>query len=243
LFGHEKGAFTGAMNQKQGQFELADGGTLFLDEIGDMPLTAQTRLLRALQEREIRRVGGTRWIQIDVRIIAATHQDVEKRLRQDLRYRLNVFPIPTPALRERRSDIPILARHFASMQDANISAEAEALLVRHSWPGNVRELQNVIQRAVALGSGDTIVPENLPLEIAPAPQEAQSMVERSLNYVETLDAAKRELLETAYARANGNLTRVADLLGVTPAYVYMLINKLDMPHLRKRPSISAVHSN
>jgi DNA-binding NtrC family response regulator len=177
LFGHEKGSFTGAIGQKKGLLELADGGTVFLDEIGDLSSSLQAKLLRFLQEKTFKRVGGTKDIKVDVRIVAATHQPLPVRVeeglfRQDLYYRLKVVDIVVPALRERVEDIPLLARHF--LQDLNrslrksferITPEAEARLMRYPWPGNVRELKNAIERAMILGSGPTIRAEDLPIEL------------------------------------------------------------------------------
>ncbi len=177
LFGHEKGAFTDARTQKNGLLELADGGTVFLDEIGDLPLPLQAKLLRFLQEKTFKRVGGTRDIKVDVRVIAATHQPLptlvkEGRFRQDLYYRLKVIDGVIPPLRERSDDVPLLARAF--VQDLNrelrrdvrhIAAEAEAAMLRYGWPGNVRELRNALERAMILGQGDTIVLDALPFEI------------------------------------------------------------------------------
>lgn len=177
LFGHEKGAFTGGIAKKLGKFELASGGTLFLDEIGNLNLTTQANLLRALQEKKIERVGGTRPIKIDVRIIAATHRDLEKAVREgsfreDLYYRLNVVLINLPPLRERKDDIPLLIEHFLRRYRSESQGKLKYvplktldLLMRYSWPGNVRELENVIERAIVMGKGDTILPQDLPLEI------------------------------------------------------------------------------
>jgi formate hydrogenlyase transcriptional activator len=168
LFGHERGAFTGAITQKAGRLELADHGTLFLDEVGDIPLEIQPKLLRVLQEREFERLGGARTRKLDVRLVAATHRDLErmmaeKQFRSDLYYRLNVFPIEIPPLRERPEDIPLLAQHFAQQfsRRANkrietIQPETMQALTRHHWPGNIRELQNVIERAVILSSGSVL---------------------------------------------------------------------------------------
>jgi formate hydrogenlyase transcriptional activator len=165
LFGHERGAFTGALTQTTGRFQLAHGGTLFLDEIGDLPLELQPKLLRVLQEQEFERLGSTRTIRVDVRIVAATNQDLwqmvqERRFRADLYYRLNVFPIALPALRERKVDVPLLVQHFVrkfahrmNRDVPYISPEVMETLLDHDWPGNIRELQNVIERAVILSSG------------------------------------------------------------------------------------------
>jgi len=177
LFGHEAGAFTGAAGQKLGRFELADGGTLLLDEIGDLAATIQIKLLRVLQEREFVRVGGTKTVACDVRIIAATSRDLRKAMdegtfREDLYYRLNVFPIALPPLRQRREDIPLLVEHFIghfaaelNVPKPTISDQAVALLAGYNWPGNIRELQNVIERAVLLVDGQTIQPAHLPREV------------------------------------------------------------------------------
>ena len=183
LFGHEKGAFTGAHQRKLGRFELAEGGTLFLDEIGDLPGPTQVKLLRVLQEREFERVGGTRTIRLDVRLVGATHQNLEAliaqgRFRQDLYFRLNVFPIVLPSLRERVEDIPILARHFLehfrrsmARPGLRLSADALAALMAYGWPGNVRELENVMERAVILARDGVIGPELLQLQAPPGPPQ------------------------------------------------------------------------
>ena len=177
LFGHEKGAFTGAHQLKKGKMELAHGGTVFLDEVGDISAELQTKLLRFLQEREFERVGGTQPIHVDVRVIAATNRDLssaikEGRFREDLYYRLNVIPISLPPLRERREDIPVLAKYFlrrfalkTKKNFTGITAEAEARLVAYAWPGNVRELANVIERAAVLGQGPEITLDDLPPRI------------------------------------------------------------------------------
>ena len=165
LFGHERGAFTGAITQKSGRLELADHGTLFLDEIGDIPLELQPKLLRVLQEREFERLGSTRTTKVDARLVAATHSDLErmmaeKQFRSDLYYRLNVFPIEMPSLRERSEDIPLLVRHFVQLFARRMNRGIETIpsatmqaLTRYSWPGNIRELQNLIERAVILSAG------------------------------------------------------------------------------------------
>ncbi|MBD3347690.1 MAG: response regulator, partial [Candidatus Eisenbacteria bacterium] len=176
LFGHEKGAFTGAVRQKKGRFETADGGTVFLDEIGDMSPALQAKLLRFLQERVVQRVGGTSDTEVDVRVLAATNKDLETeiregRFRDDLYYRLNVVTITIPPLRERTEDVPVLARHFLMKQSRpggkpkKMSPRAMRLAMEYDWPGNVRELENVIQRAVVLSRGETIFPEHLPAKI------------------------------------------------------------------------------
>ncbi|MFV1952060.1 MAG: sigma-54 interaction domain-containing protein [Nitrospinota bacterium] len=177
LFGHEKGAFTGAMRRRIGRFELADKGTIFLDEIGDMSPALQVKILRVLQEQEFERVGGTETIKVNVRVIAATHRDLEKaveenRFREDLFYRLNVIPVNLPPLRERKSDIPLLVNHFLDyfnqVKNRNvkyISPESIKFLSSYRWPGNVRELENLIERLVVLNDNDTIMPEDMPEKV------------------------------------------------------------------------------
>jgi two-component system nitrogen regulation response regulator GlnG len=177
LFGHEKGAFTGATNQKPGKFELCDGGTIFLDEIGDMSLPTQTKVLRAIQEGEIQRVGGTTTLKVSVRLVAATNKDLEamvatRQFREDLYYRLNVFRIRLPALRYRKGDVPLLVDYMLQRQAAakklkpkRLSDEALDALLAYDWPGNVRELENVVQRANVLAKGETILPKDLPQDV------------------------------------------------------------------------------
>ena len=177
LFGHEKGAFTGATNQKPGKFELCDGGTIFLDEIGDMSLPTQTKVLRAIQEGEIQRVGGTTTLKVSVRLVAATNKDLEamvatRLFREDLYYRLNVFRIRLPALRHRKGDVPLLVDYMLQRQAAakklkpkRLSDEALDALLAYDWPGNVRELENVVQRANVLAKGETILPKDLPQDV------------------------------------------------------------------------------
>ena len=189
LFGHEKGAFTGAINQRIGRFELADGGTLFLDEVGDIPLELQPKLLRALQEQEFERLGSTRTIKVDVRVIAATNRDlprmvVDQQFRIDLYYRLNVFPLQVPPLRERTADIPMLVRYFAQKFSRRMNRHIETIpaatlsaLAAYSWPGNVRELENLIERAVILTTGTSL---EIPLsELRPGPALAPSATLKS----------------------------------------------------------------
>jgi formate hydrogenlyase transcriptional activator len=212
LFGHERGAFTGAINQKIGRFELADRGTLFLDEVGDLPLELQPKLLRVLQEHEFERLGGNRTQRVDVRVVAATHQDLsklvaERAFRSDLFYRLNVFPINLPALRERPEDVPLLVRYFVQIFSARLDktveyvpAEAMDALVRYSWPGNIRELENLIERAVLLSPGKELrVPVS---ELAPAtaglaasPNSASTFISAAPGAtapVSTLEEAERQ---------------------------------------------------
>ena len=199
LFGHEKGAFTGAMKQRLGRFETANGGTLFLDEIGDIPLELQAKLLRVLQEQEFERLGSTRTRRVDVRVIAATNQDLarlvsEKRFRMDLFYRLNVFPIAVPALRQRTEDIPLLVAHFVhkyaarmSKRVSKITKDAMATLMDYHWPGNIRELQNCIERAMILTEGDVLQTPELPRSVPSSPHPVTVMEVRRDHLSKTLE--------------------------------------------------------
>jgi Nif-specific regulatory protein len=238
LFGHEKGAFTGAVVQKKGRLEVAAGGTVFLDEIGEMPLQLQVKLLRVLQERQMERVGGTQPIKLDIRLIAATNRNLEEevragRFRQDLYYRLNVVTLKTPPLRERQSDIPILALHFASKFGAQcgrriggISPEAEAYLLRYDWPGNIRELENALERAVVLGSSDVIQLEDLPESVREIARPSDLV--RAPGLQDAVDRAKHEAIEQAFRQAKGDHAGAAKLLGVHPNYLYRLMRNLGM---------------
>ncbi|MDD4888464.1 MAG: sigma-54-dependent Fis family transcriptional regulator, partial [Phycisphaerae bacterium] len=232
LFGHERGAFTSADARRLGRFELADGGTLFLDEIGEIPLSTQVKLLRVLQEREFVRVGGVETISTDARIIAASNRDLAAevkagRFRDDLFYRLHVFPIPMPPLRDRREDIPMLVDHFCrrAARDLNVqlpttTAEALAMLTAYDWPGNIRELQNVIERATLLCAGQPVTPNHLPRELTgdTAPVEP-APGNRSDSHVAgapaTLWDYERALIEQAIDRAKGNQTQAARDLGIS----------------------------
>jgi Nif-specific regulatory protein len=239
LFGHEKGAFTGATAAKKGRFELADGGSLFLDEIGDMPMPVQIKLLRVLQERCFERVGGAKTIAVDVRIIAATHQDLEAAIprgefREDLYYRLNVVPILLPPLRERREDIPLLIEHFLAKWNrennrrVRITGRALQAMLNYDWPGNVRELENCIERMVVMSRRRLVLPEDLPLPVAPADgpkaRPARPSAARSPGVagrspapgLSTLRDMEREQIIQALARAGGVQARAAALLEITP---------------------------
>jgi Nif-specific regulatory protein len=241
LFGHEKGAFTGAIAQKKGKFEMASGGTLFLDEVGELPASLQVKLLRVLQEREIERLGGTKPIKVDIRLIAATNRDldaavVKKEFRNDLYFRLKVVTIDTPALRERGGDILRLARHFVSRFSREqartvngISPEAEAILLSYEWPGNVRELQNIMERAIVVGGTDTVLAKDLPKEILKAADGGHET--ESLNLKEVGIAAQRRAVEKAISRADGNWREAAILLGCNRTEVYKIVKKLGMDHL------------
>jgi DNA-binding NtrC family response regulator len=231
LFGHEKGAFTGASTRKPGRFELADGGSLFLDEIGDMPLSAQPKLLRAIQEGRFYRVGGTHTISVDVRIIAATNRDLHEevrtgRFREDLFYRLNVVPIALPPLRQRREDIPALVEFFLRRFEQQpgrdvcaISAGALATLASHDWPGNIRELENAIERATLLCDGPTLEIEDLPAEItSPCAAPADSPAPLKERVRSATQKIEREAIAEALAATGGNVTQAAEQLGTSPAH-------------------------
>lgn len=244
LFGHERGAFTGALIQKKGRLEVADGGTVFLDEIGELSPALQVKLLRVLQEREFERVGGTRAIKVDIRVIAATNKDLEKAVeegtfRQDLYYRLNVVSLKMPALRERQKDIPLLANYFAAKYGrkcnrriTGISSEAQSRLANYYWPGNVRELENAIERAVVLGTTEQILLEDLPESVVES--GAATTTAQKTRYHEAVSQTKREIILDAVREAKGNYTEAAKLLGVHPNYLHRLIRNLDLKdQLRK----------
>ena len=247
LFGHERGAFTGAITQKKGKLEIAHGGTVFLDEIGELAPLLQAKLLRVLQESEFERVGGTRPIQVDLRVIAATNRDLAKAVkdgtfREDLYFRLNVVSIEAPPLRTRREDIPLLASYFLTKYTnktkrhiRGISPRARSCLTRYDWPGNVRELENAIERAVVLGSSELILPEDLP---EPLLEGAPSGADVSANrYHEVLNQTKKRLIVDAYEQAGGSYTEAAKRLGVHPNYLHRLIRNLNLKEdLRKGAS-------
>jgi two-component system, NtrC family, response regulator AtoC len=235
LFGHEKGAFTGADQLKKGKMELANGGTVFLDEIGDVSQELQTKLLRFLQEREFDRVGGIKAIRVDVRVVAATNRDLdlavkEGRFREDLYHRLNVVPILLPPLREIREDIPALARHFlqrfakdVKKNLSGISEESLNKLSAYHWPGNVRELANVMERAVVLGQGPEIAPHDLPARIVAAQSEPKS---DGISYRDAMDAYRRQLVIRALAQTQGNRAAAARALGLHEKYFLRLLKSL-----------------
>ena len=237
LFGHERGAFTGAITQKKGKIEVADGGTLFLDEIGELALPLQAKLLRVLQEREFERVGGTRPIKVDIRLIAASNRNLDEAVktnlfRQDLFFRLNVVSVTLPPLRDRREDIPLLASHFlqryaraADRPIIGISPEAHALLRNYDWPGNVRELQNALERAVVLGLSDHIRPEDLPEALVETNQRVDDGV---LRYHDAVNSVKRQLILRAIEQAGGNFTEAAKLLDLHPNYLHRLVRNMDL---------------
>ena len=225
LFGYEKGAFTGAMTAKPGRFELANGGTLFLDEIGDITPAVQVKLLRVLQERRFERLGGTRSIEVDVRVVAATNRDLQQLIadgdfREDLFYRLNVVPVTLPPLRARTSDIPLLVAHFLEKFNAGakkISPAAMQAIVSYQWPGNIRELENTIERIVILSHGDDLGVEDLPLEIRLNSSECATAPGDFVLPDDGIDLEEVELdlVRQALARAGGSAPKAAKLLGLT----------------------------
>lgn len=228
LFGHEKGAFTGAVARKLGRFELANNGTLFLDEITEMPLSMQVKLLRVLQERQFERVGGTESIKVDVRVIAATNRNPLESIkkgtfREDLYYRLNVLPIYIPPLRERSEDIPLLVMHFLKKfnpsQTQLISPDAMGLMMAYEWPGNIRELQNVIERAVILSQGNEIKGHHLPKEIQKIENnktnDSQELILNFPDHGISFEEVEKELIIKALEKSNGNQTKAAQLLNIT----------------------------
>ena len=258
LFGHEKGAFTGAVARRLGRFELADGGTLFLDEVGDLPADVQVKLLRVLQEREFERVGGTETVKVDVRVISATHRDLEQQIsagefREDLYYRLNVFPITLPALRERPEDIALLCDHFIQKyarairkKVRGLEAAALASLAAYPWPGNVRELENVIERAMILARGEELTPADLEFSRRPLPPPPPatstpprgtaagatpppSSSGRGLH--ERLHEQERAEIVGAIEQAQGNIALAARTLGINRSTLYYRLRKHGLEHL------------
>jgi len=254
LFGHEKGAFTGANTQRIGKFEQCDGGTIFLDEIGDMTLATQTKILRVLQNGTFDRVGGNQPVKVDVRVIAATNKPLEKAVeeggfREDLFYRLNVVRIQLPSLRERREDIPQLVSYFLSTNSPNpkqpktVQPDALAKLETHDWPGNVRELENAVQRALVMAKGDAILLENLPPEVLNVADAASPDVDgddlaglasklfrwaRNNPDLKVIPAVERELVINALKETDGNQVQSAKLLGITRATLRKRIEKFDI---------------
>ncbi len=237
LFGHEKGAFTGAAAQKKGRIEMAEGGTLFLDEVSELAPELQAKLLRVLQEREFERVGGTRAIPLDTRLIAATNKKLSVAIeagefRKDLYYRLNVVTLTMPTLRERTEDIPQLAEHFLAKASRkcktkmkSLSEEAKACLIKYDWPGNVRELENAIERAVVLGSGNVVLPEDLPetiLEAGWAPSDGSTKYHRSVK------ETKRQMIVQALHQAHGSYLEAAKALGIHPNSLLRLMRNLNV---------------
>jgi Nif-specific regulatory protein len=243
LFGHEKGAFTGALNLRKGRLEFGDGGTVFLDEIGELSPVLQTKLLRVLQEREFERVGGNKSLKVDIRIIAATNQDLDAAIasgafRQDLFFRLNVVQLKMPALRNRLEDVPMLANYFAAKyahkcnrRVVGISPAAQKLLQTYDWPGNVRELENAIERAVVMGSTEHILSEDLPEPVleAGAPHASSS----SSGYHDNVTTTKKQIILDAMKKSDGSYTEAAKLLGLHPNYLHRLVKNLNLKqHLK-----------
>jgi transcriptional regulator with GAF, ATPase, and Fis domain len=253
LFGHERGAFTGAATQKKGRLEVADGGVVFLDEIGELAPALQVKLLRVLQEREYERVGGTHSIKIDIRLVAATNRDLTEAVRsgefrQDLYYRLAVVKLTMPPLREHRDDIPMLTRHFvqkyakrSKVKAKPVSREAMAALVNYEWPGNVRELENAIERALVMGSSDAVLLEDLPESLLE--QESPAEMHEG-KYHASVKELKKQLILDAVEQTRGNYVEAAGILGVHPNYLHRLIRNLGLKEslqsrLRERSRSSA----
>jgi len=236
LFGHEKGSFTGAIATKKGRLEIAEGGTVFLDEIGELAPMLQAKMLRALQQREFERVGSTRTLKLDARVIAATNKNLEdaikaNQFRQDLYYRLNVVSVVVPPLRDRPDDIPLLAMYFASKYSERckrplkgISSAARALLMSYSWPGNVRELENAVEHAIVLGTGEEILPDDLPEALL----EVQPAEDSGAKYHDQINRLKKRMIADAVKQCKGNYTEAARALGVHPNYLHRLIRNLDI---------------
>ena len=253
LFGHERGAFTGAAVLKKGRLEVADGGVVFLDEIGELAPALQVKLLRVLQEREFERVGGTHSIKVDIRLIAATNRDLDEaarkgEFRQDLYYRLAVVKLTMPALREHRDDIPMLTRHFvqkyakrSKVKPKPVSREAMAALVNYEWPGNVRELENAVERALVMGASDSMLLEDLPESLLE--QESPAEMHEG-KYHASMKELKKQLIVDAVEQTRGNYVEAAGILGVHPNYLHRLIRNLGLKEmlqegLRGRSKFSA----
>ena len=234
LFGHEKGAFTGAEKQKRGRFELADGGTIFLDEIGDMSPATQAKLLRILQSKELTRLGSEEMLHVDVRTIAATNRNLEELIkanafREDLYYRLNVFPIYLPPLRERKDDIPGLVLHFLkknSQPENKMDPHTLRALMNYHWPGNVRELENIIERMIILSGDDPISVEFLPPQFQGIAQSTGSFSIEIPEAGLSIDAVEKELINKALKKARGNKSHAAKLLGITRRKLYSMMERL-----------------
>jgi Nif-specific regulatory protein len=242
LFGYEKGAFTGAMNQKIGKFELADGGTLFLDEISEMSPGMQAKLLRVLQEEVFYRVGGITPIQVDVRVISATNRDIalevaEGRFREDLYYRLNVVQINMPALRERKEDIPLLAEYYmnifkqeSGLSDLKLSKKAMDKMMTYDWHGNVRELRNALERAVVMGNGQKIMPEDMPFFDH---KPGQPGMDIGLSLKDAMDKFKKEFIALNLKHTGGNKSNAAKKMGIQRTYLSRLISQYNLSNEMK----------
>ena len=240
LFGHERGAFTGAVKRKLGRFELADGGTLFLDEIGEIPPSVQTKLLRVLQEKEIQRVGGEETLKVDVRVVSATHRDLAAevkagRFREDLYYRLHIVPLVLPPLRERPEDLAMLARHFVAKHGPRVNRRVTGLddtalraLARHAWPGNVRELENVIEQALVFAEGEVLTAADLPAHLngaSPRMDAGLPVPHGDRPLPDILEDLERQLIARAYEKAAGVKTETARLLGIKTSALYYKLEK------------------
>jgi two-component system nitrogen regulation response regulator NtrX len=248
LFGHEKGAFTGATSRHVGKFEQAGGGTLFLDEIGDMPLNMQAKLLRVLEEGEIERVGGDQPIPVDARVVVATHRNLEELVRQgafrpDLFHRIYVFPISLPPLRERAEEIPLLAAHFAAQAAAQnnwkpktFSAEALEVLKSYGWPGNVRELRNVVERVLLLADGDTITAEDVARALSAARAAVATAAAATGTLAQRIEAFEREVLLAELRRHHHHMTNVARALGLERSHLYKKCQQLGIDLRSERGS-------
>jgi DNA-binding NtrC family response regulator len=245
LFGHEKGSFTGAAARHVGKFEQAEHGTLFLDEIGDMPLAMQAKLLRVLEESEVERIGATKPVRVDVRVIVATHRDLQSlvrdgKFRQDLFHRVYVFPLSLPPLRERREDIPSLIEHFAAQvcaqnnwKPVQFSAEAVRALQQYPWPGNVRELRNMVERLMLLATGNEVDLETVRLVLAPT-TEAQTSSAFSGTLAERVEKFEREVLLTELKRSGFHMTNAAKALGLERSHLYKKAEQLGIDLKKER---------
>jgi len=250
LFGHERGAFTGAVKRKLGRFELADGGTLFLDEIGEIPHSVQTKLLRVLQEKEIQRVGGEETLKVDVRVVSATHRDLQAevkagRFREDLYYRLHIVPLQIPPLRERPEDVTALARYFVAKHAPRVNKRVKGLedgalraLARYAWPGNVRELENVIEQSLVFAESETLSETDLPPHLTGASPRTDTglpvpMGDRPLPDI--LEDLERQLIARAYEKAGGVKTETARLLGIKTSALYYKLEKYGFISKGERP--------
>ncbi|MFL5355541.1 sigma-54-dependent transcriptional regulator [Archangium sp.] len=253
LFGHERGAFTGAIKRKLGRFELADGGTLFLDEIGEIPSSVQTKLLRVLQEKEIQRVGGEETLKVDVRVVSATHRDLQAevkagRFREDLYYRLHIVPLQIPPLRERPEDITALARHFVAKHAPRVNKRVKGMeedtlraLARYAWPGNVRELENVIEQSLVFAEGETLTATDLPAHLTGTTPRTDAglpvpMGDRPLPDI--LEDLERQLIARSYEKAGGVKTETARLLGIKTSALYYKLEKYGFISKGERPEDS-----
>jgi two-component system nitrogen regulation response regulator NtrX len=241
LFGHVRGAFTGAVAEKPGRFEQANAGTIFLDEIADMSLKTQAKVLRVLQEQVMERVGGTQRIRVDVRVLAATNKDLPAeikagRFREDLYFRLNVIPIFVPPLRSRPADIPLLAEHFIALLSAEygrrskrLAPEAAARLQQYSWPGNVRELRNVVERVIIMGAGDTITAQDLAFLGRDGIPETRPVVDHAVPLATARDEFEKDYILQTLAAQQGNMSRTAEVLGVERSNLYKKLRAFGIP--------------